>query len=277
MSTQAKRWTENRPPRRGWPRLDLRETWLYREVGLILAQRDVKVRYSQTFFGVAWAVLQPLLAMLVFVLVLGRISELTSVGVPYAAFVVCGLAVWFSFASAVSGASESLVGAPELVTKVYFPRVLAPLGAVLATAVDLAVALVLAQAVALIAGVPLRPSAVLVAPAVLLALVASLSVGLWFAALIVLYRDVRHAIPFFMQLLFFVSPVLYRPEAIDDRFAWVFALNPLTAPVELTRWSLLGTELVGRDVLVSSATTAVLLVGGLLFFRRTERHFADRI
>lgn len=273
----TERWVENRPARRGWPELDLHEAWAYREVGLILAQRNIKVRYKQTFFGISWVVLQPLLAMVLFTLVLGQIPEVSNVGVPYSAFLIVGLAVWYPFSSAIASAAESLVSAPELVTKVYLPRVLAPLSAVLATVVDLAIALALAEVVALVAGVPIRPAVVLAPFCAVFVFAAALGIGLWLAALNVLYRDVRHAVPFLTQLLFFASPILYMPEVIDRRLQWIIALNPVSAPANLERWALLGTDLPAGDVLISLSTTLVLVVSGLGFFRWTERRFADRI
>jgi lipopolysaccharide transport system permease protein len=270
-------WVENRPTAGAWPRLALREAWAFRDVGVILAERDVKVRYKQTFFGVAWALIQPLAAMVVFTLVLGRLDGLSSEGVPYSAFVIAGLAVWFPFSAAVGNAAESLVSAPDLVTKVYFPRLLAPLGAVLAVVVDLAIALGIALVVALVAGVRLQ-AAVILLPACALAVIAvALALGLWLAALNVLYRDVRYAVAFFMQLLFFASPIVYASSVVEGSGDWLFALNPVVGLVELTRWSLLGTAAPGPDALVSLASTVVLLAGGLAFFRRTEQQFADRI
>lgn len=271
------RWIENRPPRGFWPRLDPRELWDYRDVGLILAQRDVKVRYKQTFFGVAWAVLQPLMAMGIFVLVLGKYTSVPSDGVPYSVFVLAGLAVWFPFSTAVISASESLVGDPELVTKVYFPRLLAPLGAVLVSVIDLAVSLAITVAVAIAAGVGPRPALVLLplcAPAVLLL---SLAFGLWLSALNVLYRDVRHAMGFGIQLLFFSSPIVYPSSLVGGWLGDLLALNPLVGAVDAVRWVILGTPAPFSHLLISLGSTGVLLATGLVFFRRAERQFADRI
>jgi lipopolysaccharide transport system permease protein len=256
-------------------RLD--ELWAYRDVGLILAERDLKVRYKQTFFGVAWALLQPLLAMVVFSVVLGRLASLPSDGVPYSAFVIAGLAIWFPLSTAVGGAAESLVSAPELVTKVYFPRLLAPLGAVLALVVDLAVTLVIAQVVALIAGVSLQPTVLLLPVCALGVVLVALAFGLWLAALNVLYRDVRYAIGFFLQLLFFASPIVYPSSLAEGSWAWVTAVNPVVGLVDVARWALLGTSAPGAEGLVSLASTGLLLATGLVFFRRAERQFADRI
>lgn len=244
---------------------------------MILAERDVKVRYKQTFFGVTWALIQPLLAMVVFTLVLGRIPGLTSEGVPYAAFVIAGLAVWFPFSTAVGAAAESLVSAPELVTKVYFPRLLAPLGAILAMVIDLSISLVLAQIVALVAGVPLQPTVALLPLCGLAAVLVALALGLWLAALNVLYRDVRYAVAFAMQLLFFASPIVYASSLTEGRWDWLYSLNPVVGLVDLVRWALLGMEAPGGHALISLLSTFALLAGGLAFFRWTERQFADRI
>ena len=270
-------WFENRPTAGLWRPLRPRELWAYRDVGFMLAQRDVKVRYKQTFFGVAWALLQPLSAMGLFTLVLGRFAGVPSEGLPYAAFVLCGLAVWFPFSSAVMSAAESLVVDPELVTKVYFPRLLAPLGAVLAAAVDLAVSLAVAQVVALIVGVPLQPTLVLLPLCALVLLVVCLACGLWLAALNVLYRDVRYALGFLMQLLFFASPIVYPSTLADGPWRMVLALNPLVGVIELFRWALLGARAPGPEALVSLGAAVALLISGLLFFRSAERQFADRI
>ncbi len=273
----AAAWVENRPTTGAWPRLALREVWAFRDVGIILAERDIKVRYKQTIFGITWALIQPVTAMLVFTLVLGRLDGLSSEDVPYSAFVITGLAVWFPFSTAVGNAAECLVSAPDLVTKVYFPRLLAPLGAVLAVVVDLAIGLAIALVVALLAGVPLRATVILLPVCALAVMVVALALGLWLAALNVLYRDVRHAVGFFMQLLFFASPIVYASTVIEGAWDWVFALNPLVGLVELVRWTLLGTAAPGVEALASLASTVVLLAGGVAFFRRTERQFADRI
>lgn len=270
-------WIVNRSTRGSLPRLNLRELWSYREVGFILAERDVKVRYKQTFLGIAWALLQPLLAMVVFTVALGRFDGLASEGLPYSAFVVAGLAVWFPLSTAVSGAAESLVSAPELVTKAYFPRLLAPLGAVLAAVVDLAIALAVAQVVAVAAGVPLEGSAALLPVCMLAVAVVSLALGLWLAALNVLYRDVRYAFPFVMQLLLFASPIFYAGPGDDADWGWLFAVNPVAGVTDGVRAAMLGTSLDGTHVLVSCVSAAILLAGGVVFFRWTERTFADRI
>lgn len=267
----------NRPTRGLWPSLQPQELWAYRDVGLILAERDIKVRYKQTFFGVAWAVLQPLSAMGIFTLVLGEGAGIESQGVPYAAFALAGLAVWFPFNTGITSAAESLVRDPELVTKVYFPRLLAPLGAVLASTVDLAVSLVIALVVALIAGVSLQASLAVLPLCVLAVVLLTLAFGVWLSALNVLYRDVRYALGFATQLLFFASPIVYPTSLVPGGWQSVLAINPVVGLVELVRWSLLGVAASGTDMLISLGSGILLLLSGLVFFRRVERQFADRI
>lgn len=255
----------------------MRDLWAYRDVGVILADRDVRVRYKQTLLGVAWVVLQPLLAMVVFTLVLGEGVGVPSEGVPYAAFAMAGLAIWFPLSGAVGYAATSLVSDPELVTKVYFPRLLAPLGAVLAAVPDLIIALAIAVAVTLVAGVT-PPLAVLllvlVPPAFVLV---ALAFGLWLAALHVLYRDVGYALGFALQLLFFVSPVVYPVTILSDTWQTVLALNPVAGLIDATRWILLGTPADVARLGLSAVAVSVLGAAGLVFFRRVERQFADRI
>lgn len=273
----AGRWIENRPRRGLRPRVDVRDLWAYRDVGIILAERDLRVRYKQTLLGVVWVLLQPLLAMVVFTLVLGEGVGVPSQGVPYAAFAMAGLAVWFPFSSSVGHAASSLVSDPELVTKVYFPRLLAPLGAVLASVADLVVALVIAIVVALIAGVAIPPSAVAVVTVPVLFVAVSLSFGLWLSALQVLYRDVGYALGFGLQLLFFLTPVVYPVTLVGETWQTLLALNPAAGLVDLTRWMLLGTPLDGARIGVSVLAVIALTSTGLVFFRRVERQFADRI
>jgi lipopolysaccharide transport system permease protein len=269
-------WVVNRPSHRVWPRLGLPELWHYRDVGLLLAQRDLKVRYKQTAFGVAWAVLQPLVAMVLFTLVLHRGIGVGSEGVPYAAFAIAGLAVWFPFNTAVVAAADSLVRDPEMVTKVYFPRLLAPIGATMASVADLAVALAIALVVALASGIGLHASLLALPLCVVGAILVPLAIGVWLSALNVLYRDVRYALSFALQVLFFVSPVVYASSIAGDAQNWL-ALNPLVGLIALFRWSLLGLSPDTTPLLISLGTTVVLLAGALVYFRRAERQFADRI
>jgi lipopolysaccharide transport system permease protein len=277
-ASDPRRWVELRASRRLIPRLDLRELWDYRDVGLILAQRDLKVRYKQTFFGVAWALIQPLLAMVVFTAIFGRGLGISSEGVPYAAFALAGLAVWFPLNTALTSAAESLVRNPEMVTKVYFPRLMAPISAVLAPVVDLAIAVAIAIAVALAVGVTPQLTILLVPVCCLGVVVVALAFGVWLAALNVLYRDVRYALGFALQLLFFISPIVYASSVTAGGWEYVFALNPLVGVIDALRWALLGVPAPSVGLMLTSfGSTIFLLITGVLFFQRAERQFADRV
>lgn len=269
-------WVENRPTRLFWPLYDPKELWRYRDVGIILAARDFKVRYKQTFFGALWAVIQPVIAMVVFTLIVGGALGVESEGVPYAAFVIVGLALWFPFNSAVTQSAESLIRDPDLITKVYFPRPLAPLAATLAPGVDMLIAMSIAVVVAVVAGVTLGPTVLLLPLCCAAAVVVALSFALWLSALNVLYRDVRYATAFGMQVLFFATPVVYALP--DTSGAALLAVNPMVGVIETARWALLGVDAPSAAVvLISLGSTVFLLATGLLFFRNTERQFADRI
>jgi ABC-type polysaccharide/polyol phosphate export permease len=247
-------------------------------VGIILALRDVKVRYKQTFFGIGWALLQPLLAMVLFTLVLGsRGAKIPSQGLPYSAFVLVGLAVWFPFNTALSTSAESLTQNPALVTKVYFPRLLAPLGAILASLLDLAIATAIALVVSVVAGVPLQPTAPFLLIGILWYIAIAVGFGAGLSSLNVLYRDVRYALGFSIQLLFFASPIVYPSTLTHGALQTVLAVNPLVGLVDFFRWAILGAPVDSSTLLVSLGATVVLLTASLLFFRRMERRFADRI
>jgi homopolymeric O-antigen transport system permease protein len=275
----ARAWVENRPAN-GTPlsRYNLRELWAYRDVGIILAQRDVKVRYKQTFFGAGWAILQPLSAMVLFTLVLGsRGVGLPSQGLPYSAFVLVGLAVWFPFNMALTTSSESLTQHPALVTKVYFPRLLAPLGAVCASVLDLAISTTIALVFSVVVGVPLQPTAPLVLVGVLWFILIAVGFGSCLSCLNVLYRDVRYVLGFSIQVLFFASPIVYPSTLTHGALRALLALNPLVGLIDFFRWAILGAPLESSTALISLGATVVLLIPSLLFFQRMERRFADRI
>jgi lipopolysaccharide transport system permease protein len=277
LSVERDVWVENRPSR-GFRGPRLRELWRYRELGGFLALRDLKVRYKQAVFGAAWAVFQPLAGAVVFTLVFGRLAKVPSDGIPYPLFAFVGLSVWSYHASSVTRATQSLVGNAPLVTKVYFPRLLVPLAAVLPGLVDLALSL-LTLVVLLVVYETVPSGAVLTLPMWVVALVAtSFSVGLWLSALNVQYRDVNHAVTLFVQLWLFVSPVAYPSSMVEGRgWRWVYALNPMAGVIDGFRWALVRGPRPGPTVLVSMAVILVLLVSGVLYFQRTERRFADVI
>lgn len=263
---------------RGWRALDLRELWAYRELVYFLAWRDVKVRYKQTALGVSWVVLQPLVAVAIFSVVFGRLAQLPSDGVPYPLFVFAGLVPWLYFANATSTAGGSLVANTNLVSKVYFPRLVVPLAGVFAGLVDLGIGLVLELVLLLATGVPPGPRLLIVPVLVVLMVLAALSVGIWLSALDVQYRDVRYAIPFLIQLWLFATPVVYSMSGFPERWRAILGLNPMAGIIESFRWALLGTSNLPLDLLgVGFIVVLALLGSGLLYFRRMERTFADII
>jgi lipopolysaccharide transport system permease protein len=272
----ADSWIENRP-RRGVFTLDLDELWAYRELAAVLAIRDLKVRYKQAAFGVAWAVIQPLAGMVVFTIIFGRLADLPSDGVPYAVFSFVGLAVWNYHSTVLSQASLSLVNNASLVTKVYFPRVLAPLAATLPGLVDLGIALCILGVLLVLYDT--TPSwGLLTLPLATVCLVATaLGVSLWLAAVNVRYRDIKYGVNLLVQLWLFASPVTYPSSLVEGQWRILYYANPMAGIIDWFRWALVGTPAPGRDLALSLAVTAVVLAGGLAYFQRAERRFADVI
>jgi lipopolysaccharide transport system permease protein len=278
-SAQPLRQSYRIQPSRGWRALDLAELWRYRGLVYFLAWRDVKVRYRQTALGVLWSILQPVAAMAVFTLFLGDVVRVPSDGIPYAVFALSGLVPWMYFANAATNASNSLVANTNLVSKVYFPRLAIPLSAVLAGLVDFAIGFVLLLVLLLTAfDIRLGLNLLLLPLVVVLAFLTATSVGVWLSALDVQYRDVRYAFPFLIQIWLFATPVIYPATVLSGDARVLLALNPMTGVVEGFRWALLGeTAGSGAVLLVSALSMLVLLVSGLLYFRRMERRFADII
>lgn len=264
-------------PTRGWVGLRLGDVWSYRELLLFLAWRDVKVRYKQTALGALWAVLQPLALMAVFALFLGHFLKVPSDGVPYPIFAYTALLPWTFFAQSLNTSATSLVANANLVSKVYFPRLVLPLSATLAFLIDLAVGLVLL--IGMMAIYDVWPSwQVLVLPAlVLLTLLTVLAASIWLSAISARYRDVVFGLPLLTQLWLFASPIAYPSSLIPDEWQWLYAINPMVGVIDGVRWALLDTAGPGPEILVSIAVTLVALVTGLAYFRRTERTFADVI
>lgn len=276
-------------PSAGWRAVNLAEVWRYRELLYFLTVRDIKLRYKQTALGVAWAVLQPLLSLTVFVIFFGKLARLEDAtgGPPYILYVMAALIPWQLFVYALTQSSNSLVAEQRLITKVYFPRLIVPVASVLSGLVDFLVAfglmgvlMVLGPALGLFP-VTLPSANVVFLPAfVVLAVLTALAVGLWLSSLNVQYRDVRYTIPFLAQFWMFATPVLYPGRMVREKFgevaAAVYGLNPLAGVVEGFRWALLGTTAPDWGlVAVSVGVVAVLLTGGVLYFRRMERTFAD--
>lgn len=263
-------------PTRGWRALDLAEIWAYRELLGFLVWRDVKVRYQQTALGATWAVLQPVAMMVLFTLVFGRLAGMPNDGVPYPLLVFSGLLPWQLFAHALSESGNSLVANQHLVTKVYFPRLVIPLAAVLAGLVDFAIQLVVLLGMMVMFGVWPTARALALPALALLALAAALAVGLWLSALNVRYRDVRYTLPFLTQVWLYASPIGYTSSSIPEAWRPLYALNPMAGVVEGFRWALLGVgDGLSPSTIVSTLSVAAILFGGLFYFRRTERTFAD--
>ena len=269
-------------PTRGWGALRLGDIWEYRELLYFLVWRDVKVRYKQTVLGAAWAILQPFLTMVVFTIFFGRLAKIDSQGVPYPVFSYAALLPWTFFAQGLTQASNSLVGSSHLITKVYFPRMIVPLSAVLGGLVDLLLASVVYVPLMLFYGSVPGPAVLAVPLFLLLALAATIGAGLWLAAVNVEYRDVRHAVPFLVQLWLFVTPVIYPTAFVTNTLVrwhlppWLYGLNPMVGVVEGCRWALLGIgDFPAGVVAASSVCAAALLVSGAFYFRRVERGFAD--
>jgi lipopolysaccharide transport system permease protein len=269
-------------PSRGWTSLRLQDVWEYRELLYFLVWRDVKVRYKQTALGAAWAILQPLLTMVVFTIFFGKLAGVGSDGLPYPIFSYAALLPWTFFAQGLSQSSDSLVSSANLVRKVYFPRLVIPAASVLAGVVDFAIAFVVLIAMMAYYGIWPSAAVAFLPLLLLLAFATALGVGMWLAALNVQYRDVKYVLPFFIQLWLFVTPVIYPASRVTTKLreiglpTWIYGLNPMVGVVEGFRWSLLGVgSRPGPVILVSAAVTAFLLLSGAFYFRRMERTFAD--
>lgn len=269
-------------PSRGWVAVRFDELWAYRELLFFFVWRDVKVRYKQTLLGASWAVLQPLLTMLIFTIFFGRMAGIGSEGAPYPIFSYAGLLPWTFFAAGLGGSSNSLVGAANLLKKVYFPRLIVPVASVLAGIVDFAVAFLLLVAMMFWYGVTPGPEMLLLPLFLLLAFGAALGAGLWLSALNVEFRDVRYVMPFFIQLLLFVTPVIYPASKVTEKLeelglpGWLYGLNPMAGVIQGFRWAILGSGTHPGPLLAAgTAVTVLLLFGGLFYFRRMEKTFAD--
>lgn len=265
-------------PERGWLQLELGDLWRYRELLYFLAWRDIKVRYKQTVLGVAWVILQPVLTMLIFSLIFGRIAGLPSEGVPYPVFVFTGLVPWQLFAYALTQSSSSLVVDQHLVTKIFFPRLVIPVASVVAGLLDFFISLVVLLVLLLVYRIPLTPRLLTLPLFTLLALAAAIAVGLWLSALNVQYRDVRYALPFITMFWMYATPIAYSSTLIPAPWRLLYSLNPMVGVVEGFRWALLDVEtVVSPVVFLSAGIVLLLLVGGLFYFKRMEDRFADVI
>jgi lipopolysaccharide transport system permease protein len=265
-------------PKTGWVSLQLGEVWAYRELLYFLIWRNVKIRYKQTLLGIAWAVLQPLATMAIFTIFMGKLAKIPSDSIPYSLFVFSGLLPWQLFSFGLTEASNSLLANAHLVTKVYFPRLIVPISAVLTGVIDFAAASLVLGILMAYHGYWPKQGIVVIPLLILFALAAALAVGLWLSALNVRYRDVRYTIPFLTQIWLYATPIAYPSSLIPERWRFFYGLNPMTGVVEGFRWALFGSHArVGPTIAVSVGTVFVSLLGGLVYFRRMEKHFADRI
>jgi lipopolysaccharide transport system permease protein len=263
-------------PSKGWVSLRLGALWRFRELLYFLIWRDVKVRYKQTLLGAAWAILQPLLTMIVFSIFFGKLARMPSDGVPYPLFAYVALVPWTFFANGLTLSSNSLVSNQTLLRKVYFPRLVIPVSAVASGLLDFAIAFVVLLGLAARYGVTPTANMLWLPVLVLLALVTALGVGLWFAALNVLYRDIQYIVPFLVQVWLYATPIVYPSSLVPERWRTLYAINPMVGVVEGFRWTLLGTGAApGPMILVSATAALATLIGGLFFFRRMEKSFSD--
>jgi lipopolysaccharide transport system permease protein len=264
-------------PKIGILDLGFSEIWAYRELLYFLVWKEIKIRYKQTVIGAAWAVLQPLLSMIIFTFLLGNLTRVPTDGIPYPAFAFAGLVLWTYFANSVSTAANSLIVNANLVAKVYFPRALIPLTACITGLLDYAIATVILFGILVIFGVALTPMLLLLLfPIALMFLLAS-GLAFWLSAIDVKYRDVAYIVPFFIQLLLFATPILYATSFIPERYAWIIYVNPLSGLLSLQRGIFLGTSIDWVLVGFSTLLAIVVFFTGMMYFRRYEKDIADVI
>jgi len=263
-------------PVKGWVRLNIHEIWQYRDLLVVMAKRDIKVRYKQTLLGASWAILQPFLTMVVFSLFFGRLANVPSDGLPYPIFSYAALVPWGFFSTSLSQSANSLVGSANMIKKVYFPRLIVPISCVGAALVDFCIAFVVLLGMMLWYDITPTVNILWLPAFMLLAIVTSLGAGFWLSAINVRFRDVRFTVPFMMQFWLFATPIAYPSSLLDQPWHTIYGLNPMAGVVEGFRWALLGTDTApGPMIAVSAAASVVLFVGGAMFFRRMEAYFAD--
>ncbi len=263
-------------PSKGWLGIDLRELWHYRELIYFLTWRDIKVRYKQATLGIAWAILQPMLTTAITSVVFGYLLKVDTGSLPYPVFTLAALLPWHLFQLSLQKSSISLVGNANLITKIYFPRIIIPLSSVLAVLVDFAISLILLFIVMLFYKLPFTWNMLWLIPLTLLSILAALAVGLWLSALNVQYRDIQQMVPFLLQIWMYATPIVYPITIIPEgTIRYLYSLNPMVGVVQGFRWALFGGSPPDMTLLFSSAAVLILLISGLFFFRRMEKTFAD--
>lgn len=265
-------------PTHGWRHIDLREIWRYRELLYFLTWRDIKIRYKQTLIGAAWAIIQPLLMMVVFSIFFGNLAKVPSEGIPYPIFIYAGLLPWIYFAQSLSYSSESVVSSANLIRKVYFPRIITPISASVSGLVDFGISFIVLLGLMVYYKFLPTKEIFLFPLLVLLTFICAVGMGLWLSALNVMYRDIRHAVPFFIRLGLFITPVIYPLSIVPKDLSWILYLNPMAGLIESFRASILGYKAIPWFGLISSVFIALsIFVSGVFFFRRMEKNFADII
>jgi len=262
------------PPKK-WVLIDFKELWDYRELLYIFTWRDVKVRYKQTALGAAWAIIQPLFTMVVFSIFFGGLAQIPSEGIPYPLFSLAALLPWTLFAEGLTRSTMSMITNQNIMTKVYFPRLIMPFSGILSPLVDFVVAFSILILMMVYYGFAPTLNVVFLPLFIIFAVITSLSVGLWLSALNVKYRDFQYTIPFLIQIWLFASPVVYPSSLLPDNWQILYGLNPMAGVIEGFRWALLGTNPPGAMIWVSLGVVILLLVSGAFYFRRVEQYFAD--
>ncbi len=263
-----------RPPKK-WVPINFRELWLYHELLYFFTWRDVKIRYKQTVLGFLWAIIQPLFMMVVFTLFFGNLAKVPSDGIPYPLFNFTALLPWTLFAEGLLRSTTSMVSNANIMTKVYFPRLIMPISGILSPLVDFTVAFIILLLMMAFFGFIPTIAIVFLPVFILLTVLTSFSVGLWLSALNVKYRDFQYTIPFLIQIWLFASPVVYSSSILPEQFRLLYGLNPMTGVIEGFRWALLDTNPPELMILVSVGVVLLLLVGGIFYFKRMEQYFAD--
>ncbi len=266
-------------PVKGWVNLNLRDLWIYRELVYFLTWRDLKVRYKQSVLGVLWAIIKPFMTMVIFTIFFGNLAKLPSDGMPYPVWSYTGLLPWEFFAAALSVSARSMLTSGSMVSKIYFPRIIVPLSSVFANLVDFLIAFVILIGMMFFYHITPTINMIWLPAFILLAVITALGVGLWFSALLVMYRDVNYMLPFITQIWMFISPVVYASSTVPEKWRVLYSLNPMAGVVEGFRWAMLGTQqsISPLMIAISAGIALALFVSGLFFFRRMERVFADMI
>ena len=263
-------------PTKGWVSLKLNDLWEYRELLYFLAWRDIKIRYKQTVLGAAWAIIQPFFTMVVFSLFFGKLAKIPSDGIPYPLFSFAALVPWSLFSNGLHQSSNSLVGSAHLITKVYFPRMVIPLASVISGSLDFAISFIFLLGMMTVFGMFPSSNAIWLPLLLLLTFVTALGVGMWLSALNVQFRDVRYVLPFLTQVWLFATPVAYPSSLLPDPWRTIYGLSPMVGVVEGFRWALLGSKTApGPTIIFSSLVAISIFVGGIFYFRRMEKTFAD--